>query len=96
MGRPQFDLPQSIIARLGREPDKMLAAAAGCSGPTIARARAERNILPYPYAKFEAKPEPVATPESSPVRAAFQNARVSAEGMVIPFDLFVQAAKEVL
>ncbi len=96
MARPQFNLPQSIIARLGREPDKTLAEAAGCSGPTIARARAERNILPYPYATFAAEPEPVASPTLSPIRAAFQNARVSADGMVIPFDLFAQAVKEVM
>lgn len=98
MSRRPFHLPESIAARLGKAPDYVLAKEAGCSPPVIARHRSELNIPPFAYAEMfdkataEAKESTVVTT----VRAAFQGARPGADGMVIPFDLFAKAAKDVL
>ena len=95
MARHRLELPKSIIARLGKEPDTLLAAEAGCSKPVIARARSDRHIPPFGSAAATlAAVTP--TPIHANVRAAFQGARVAGDGMLIPFDLFAKAAKEVL
>lgn len=93
MARHRLELPKSIIERLGKEPDTLLAAEVGCSKPVIARARLDRRIPPYSqFTPFN--PAPVTLNPS--IRAAFQGARAVSEGMVIPFDLFAKAAKDVL
>ena len=87
MPRSATVLPLHIVAQLGQKSDSDLAKEAGVSTYIIASARTRKNLP-------TSTPTPVVIPES--IKRAFRKAKVGAEGMVIPFDIFAVAAPDAL
>ena len=89
MPRSATVLPLHIVAQLGQKSDSDLAKEAGVSTYIISSARTRRNV-----AAPTSTPTPVVIPDS--IKRAFRKAKVGAEGMVIPFDIFAAAAPDAL